>query len=284
MNVKEFYQSGNYIFTPEVLQEFDFIINPEIESEVLNYLYKENYNNTILSEEDPTAIANDVKLTLLTYKDYFKSIKDTLDFTFNPNEASKTEDLVKITSEETNVKTGAETDNSSSNETSSDIKSGGDTDTITITDNTINTRNGKETTDSTPGVTTYNKTSKSSYNSNNLQLTDELEVSNTGTDTVEKTYTGLTDDSNKTYNETKSKVFNNETTQYEKDSSQTNTKEYNNVTDNFTKNYNEERQSKSTNLTLELIETIYKSKTINLYNEIVVKVSEGISIPVYIFE
>lgn len=284
MQVKEFYQSGNYIFTPEILQEFDFITNPDVESQVLNYIYQENYNHTILSKEDPLIIANDVKLTLLSYKDYFKSIKDTLDFTFNPNEASKTEDLVKITSTETNIKTGAETDTSSANETSSDVKSGGETDTISITDNTTNTRNGKEKTDSTPGVTTYNKTSKSSYNANKLQLTDELEVSNTGTDTVEKTYTGLTDDSNKTYNETNSKVFNNETNQFEKDSSQTNTKEYNNVTDNFTKNYNEERQSKSTNLTLELIETIYKSKTINLYNEIVMKVSEYITIPIYIFE
>ena len=270
MNVKEFYQLGNYIFTPEVLQEFDFITNSDVESQVLNHLYKEKYNNTILSEEDPIVIANDVRLTLLTYKDYFKSIKDTLDFEFNPNEASKTEDFIEITSTETNIKTGSETDTSSSNESSSDTKSGGETDTISISDETTNTRNGKETTDATPGVTTYNKTSKSSYNTSNkdLLLTDEVETSNTGTDTVEKTYDKVKDESSKTYSETKSKIYNNEKNQFEKDLSQTSTKQYNDVTDNFTKNYNEQRQSISTNLTLELIETIYKSKTINLYNEI----------------
>ena len=41
MNVSEFYKNGQKVFTPELLQKFDFIEDVETETDLLNYFFED---------------------------------------------------------------------------------------------------------------------------------------------------------------------------------------------------------------------------------------------------
>ena len=290
MIVKEYYAEGSFVF-----KNISTTLFSTIELAMMDTLFWGTYRNNVLDIEDRMEIERLTSLTLIKNDKYYRSIKESYGVTFDP---LKTTNLSETHSNTATSKKD-ETDNNSMNVNK----------TVTGTDKTIVdkdiTENGTDklvtdetktqtnnTTDKVVGTNTTNNTDttkKSTFDSNVMIPTDELDKIGSTTDNNTTTSTGtVKNDTDATNNRTTSNTvgensnINNTNTSQVIDNT-TNNKSY--KTNNTDTDSGNKSMAGYTNADFaKMIADIYETRKINIYDIVLRDIFNAICLPIYEFE
>ena len=130
MNVSEFYKNGQKVFTPELLQKFDFIEDVETETDLLNYFFEDEFSQCPILAETTEIAVRSANFVLLKNNEYLKAVNDAIHTQFDPLVKSKMKEITKNTGEDTDTTKIGKRKSTSDNQTTPGVST-------TISENTF---------------------------------------------------------------------------------------------------------------------------------------------------
>ena len=171
MNVSEFYKNGQKVFTPELLQKFDFIDDVETETNLLNYFFEDEFSQCPILPETTEMAVRSANFVLLKNNEYLKAVNDAIHTQFDPLIKSKMIEITKNTGEDTDTTKIGKRKSTSNNQTTPGVST-------TISENTFDDTTLRPTTKtSSDGVDIVNTELTTE------QLTDDITTRKKGTTT-----------------------------------------------------------------------------------------------------